>query len=481
MPYPEPKKLKRPNILWICTDQQRFDTIGATGNPHVHTPVLDKLCEEGVAFTRAYCQSPMCQPSRASFLSGLYPGSLHVTQNGQGRFPDPVPVITRKFAEHGYTCGLSGKLHLASASGRTERRTEDGYSFFRYNHSPFRNIGSGNDYVRSLVERGIDLDRIFVRNGKGDYASYAEDIPTEYHQTAWCVDNALTFVGSQSDSDRPWFLSLNIFDPHPPNNAPKRYKERFDPEQLPPPLFRDSDREAQERLMRIAYHQTKAIKPPDRQSQEELASYYGMIELVDEQLGRLFDDLERSGQRERTLIVFTSDHGEMMGDHGLMKKGCRFYEGAVRVPLIFSWPGYFQEGAVCDAPVELLDIAPTLADIAGIRLQRAHGESLLPILTGDAGRRNKRFVRCEYYQRANPFTPELFPTFATMHYDGRYKLVVYHGHEWGELYDLERDPHEFRNLWEDRNCADVKNKLIMEAFDQSILTGDPGPAIDAEH
>lgn len=473
------KPTTQPNVLWICSDQQRYDTIGATGNPHVHTPTFDRLCEEGIAFTKAYCQSPMCQPSRASFLTGLYPSRIHVNQNGQGLFPEGIPVISKRFAEHGYACGLAGKLHLASATGRTETRTDDGYGFFEYNHSPFRSIGNGNDYVGSLVSKGIELKEIFTVDEEGKYVNYKPDIPVEHHQTTWCVDKALEFI--EQAGSQPWFLSLNIFDPHPPHNAPDEYKNRFDPDSLPKPLFQDSDIELQQKLMENVYHQTKELRIPNAQSQEERASYYGMIELLDEQIARIIQYLDNTGQKENTIIVFTSDHGEMLGDHGLVKKGCRFYEGAVRVPLIFSWKGCLKANVRCDAPVELLDIVPTLADLAGVPWELSQGESLRPILIGDAEKRTKNFVRSEYYQWENPYGEPLKPTFATMHYDGRYKLIVYHGQELGELYDLESDPNEFVNLWDDINVASIKLKLMKESFDQTILNSDPGSQIIAPH
>ena len=138
---------RRPNVLWLCTDQQRYDMIAALGNGHIATPNLDRLVRGGTAFTRAYCQSPICTPSRASFMSGLYPSTVHVNYNGNDRFPDGVPVISRLFADAGYRCGLAGKLHLASAEHRVEKRADDGYSFWRYSHSPHWGVTDGNDYA----------------------------------------------------------------------------------------------------------------------------------------------------------------------------------------------------------------------------------------------------------------------------------------------------------------------------------------------
>jgi arylsulfatase A-like enzyme len=203
-----------------------------------------------------------------------------------------------------------------------------------------------------------------------------------------------------------------------------------------------------------------------------VAAYYAQIELIDDQVGRMLDALESSGQRENTIVIFTSDHGEMLGDHGLVLKGCRFYEGAVHVPLIISWPGHFRQGLRSDALVELADIAPTLLDVVGLPIsENVHGMSLLPILRGQADPAvHHDFVRCEYHDALD----RPFASHANMICDGRYKLVVYHGHTIGELYNLRDDPHEFRNLWDEPNVLPLKHRLLKELFDAVMLATDEG-------
>ena len=145
---------ERPNILWYCTDQQRFDTIGALGNPHVQTPVLDSLANEGTAFTHTYCQSPICTPSRASFMSGLYPSRVHNTRNGNESFPDWPPVITKLIADSGYDCGMIGKFHLQSSGKRTEPRIDDGFRYWKFSHAPRDDWEEGHDYADWVREQG---------------------------------------------------------------------------------------------------------------------------------------------------------------------------------------------------------------------------------------------------------------------------------------------------------------------------------------
>jgi arylsulfatase len=195
--------------------------------------------------------------------------------------------------------------------------------------------------------------------------------------------------------------------------------------------------------------------------------------LVDEQLGRILEALERTGQREDTVVIFSTDHGEALGDHGLTQKGCRFFDGLTRVPLIWSWPGRFARGLRSDALVELTDIVPTLLELAGLPIpEGTQGRSLAPILAGRAPPDHHRdYVRCEYYDAAN--VPD--HTFATMYRDRRWKLVVYHGHGLGELYGLERDPFEFDDLWDDPAHQSTVAELLRSSFDATVRACDYGP------
>ena len=478
-----------PNILWICTDQQRYDTIGALGNDCASTPNIDRLVGEGVACTRAYCQSPICTPSRASFLSGMYASAVHVNGNGNECFPSRhPPLVTQLLADSGYDCGLIGKLHLASAFGRTEPRTDDGYRYWQYSHAPRDDWESGHDYADWVRARGADLGEL-TRDPRG--------VPAQLHQTTWCAEKAMEFI-RQERAGRPWLASVNIYDPHPPFNPPQSYREIFDPARMPGPLFRESDLEQQRQLQAVDF-QSEARRPqaldiespiiphspkkggerlsPDstggRDTKSLQAAYYAMIKLIDDRVGDMLECLEESGQRDDTLVVFTSDHGETLGDHGLIQKGCRFYEGLVRVPLIFSLPGRVLSKLRCDALVELLDLAPTFLELAGVDVpERMQGKSLLPILQGEAPPQyHKDFVRCEYYDALD--APD--GTLASMYRDQRYKLVVYHGHECGELYDLTEDPEEFDNLWNEPETQPLKLKLVKRSFDATVQAMDRGP------
>ncbi len=452
-------KPNRPNILWYCTDQQRFDTIGALGNPHVQTPTIDRLVAEGVAFTHAYCQSPICTPSRSSFMTGMYPSRVHNTRNGNETFPGFLPLVSKLIADAGYTCGLVGKFHLQSAGHRTEPRLDDGFSYWKFSHAPRDDWAEGHDYAEWVRERGGDLDALRESEDR---------VPTELHQTTWSSERSIEFI--RQPHAAPWMLCVNIYDPHPPFIPPTSYFERFDASSMPGPYFRDSDLEQQAKLRGVDF-QGLAERPEARDAKTIQAQYYAMIAQIDDQFARILKVLDETGQRDSTVIIFTSDHGEALGDHGLLQKGCRFYEGLVRVPLIFSWPGHFERGLQSNALVELLDKTATILTLAGLpQPQHMQGKSLLPILRGEASPHDHReFVRSEYFDALDPHFTGGTGTFATMHRTRRYKLVVYHGHNLGELYDLSEDPWEFDNLWDDRASRQLKHELIYESYDAHVL------------
>jgi arylsulfatase A-like enzyme len=488
----KPSGAKRPNILWYCSDQQRWDTIRALGQRAIGTPTLDWLCAKGVAFTRAYSQSQICTPARATFMTGRYPATHHVYRNGNAYFPAHEKLVTKLFAEAGYDCGLAGKLHL-SASKYYETRPDDGYRAFWWSHHPTPDATRGHDYETWLRhEKKVDPVELYrpVNHFCGP------GVPAEYHQTTWVSEMAIRFVTESRDG--PWLMSLNPFDPHAPFDAPPEYLAKFDPEKMPLPLFRESDIERQKafaaidqqtkvavdpRLRRKVQsvvekeHDAVASAPPEAYDALEVkANYYAMIRLIDDQLARIVDVLRDTGQLDDTIILFMSDHGELLGDHGLVLKGCRFFEGLVHIPMIWMWPERFRQGLAADALVEQVDVAPTLLEAAGLPVPASmQGRSLLPILEGRADpSRHKPHVVSEFFDSiGGPRHQD--HTHGSMVFDGRHKTVVYHGHRIGELYDLAADPGEFENLWDEQRARDLKLDRLKYHLDALAGTVSAGP------
>lgn len=453
-----------PNILWICTDQQRWNTIHALGNEYIRTPNLDRLVAEGVAFNYAHSNSTVCTPSRASFLTGMYPSTLHATKNGAAYWPETAPLVTKLLKDAGYDCGMVGKLHLSTAQANNpeKRPKDDGYRFFSYSHAPHQG-GDQNNYLVWLKQQGYEFEDLKNLSGEKQAA---------LDQTTWCTNEAIEFI--RQERSKPWMLSLNTYAPHGPNDPPRHLLEHFEVESLPGPAFRESDLE-QKSVFNDVVFQSTPRHPDSINARLRQARYWAEIELIDENIGRLLGELKASGQLNNTLIIFTSDHGEMLGDHGFTGKGCRFYEGLVRVPLIFWWPGKFEADLQSDALVELIDIAPTLLEITGEKIpDRMQGKSLLPILTGQADPGHFReFVRCEFYNALKP--GNLKESYGTMIRTIEYKLVNYHGHPKGELFHISKDPYEYENLWDDPDYQAVKMDLMQKSFDATVVTIDTGP------
>lgn len=461
-----------PNILWLCTDQQRFDTIHSLGNPLIRTPNIDRLADEGVAFTQTYCQSPVCTPSRASFLTGRYPRTTRCRQNGQTIPADEI-LVSRMFADAGYRCGLAGKLHLSSCSdGKMEVRTDDGYHDFRWSHHPQPDWPE-NAYTQWLHAKGRSWDELYSGPSTG---FVKEGVPAEFHQTTWCAEMAMDFI--HGNQGRPWFFSFNCFDPHHAFDPPPEYMARYSPDDMPLPKARRESGTATtfQQLDTVWAHNnpgefhTAAMTDDDRR--QVTAAYYAMCELIDDQVGRIIRTLDETGQRDNTIVVFMSDHGEMLGDHGIYFKGPHFYDEAVRVPLIISWPERFKCGLRVDGLAELVDLVPTFLESAGLAVpHRVQGRSLVPHLTGTADPKCHRdYVFSEYY---NSWTHK--DAYGTMLRTDKEKIVVYHGTNQGELYNLEADPDEYDNLWDNPDYQSKKLHLMQQCFDASVFTMDPAP------
>jgi arylsulfatase A-like enzyme len=297
-------------------------------------------------------------------------------------------------------------------------------------------------------------------------------------------------------------LSVNPFAPHPTFHPPQEYLDMYTPEEIPYPLFQEQDIERQKAFKDIDQQTIQAVNPCIYSQDNDLnspdldldkmacippssydsrlmkACYYAELTLVDAQFGRIIEALRESNQLENTIIVFMSDHGELLGDHGLLYKGCRFFEALTHVPLIISGPDFITNTR-SKALVELVDIAPTLLEAAELDIpQTMQGKSLVPLLSGaTSADEHKSHVFCEYHDAMGDETVanEIYDSsHGSMFFDGHYKMVVYHGHDVGELYDLHKDPGEFENLWSDPDYKDVKLDLLKKHFDAFAATSSAG-------
>ncbi|WP_205857137.1 sulfatase, partial [Phytoactinopolyspora endophytica] len=417
--------MTQPNILLICTDQQRFDAVGAYGNPHIATPNIDQLAEQGMLFENCYVQNPVCAPSRASLMTGRYVPSHGLHANGVD-LESHEQLFSRVLADAGYDCGLAGKLHLGAChAGRSEPRLDDGFRVFRWAHAP--NPGSSeNAYHRWLQARFPDVyDGTVSRTGPYSWNT----IPTEAHYSRWIGEETVDFLRSSRQEGKPFLFVANFFDPHPGFGAPEEYVRRYDPAELPSPVTRDGELDNKPPIFSEATKGSPVAQErayaqySESELMEARRAYYAMVSLVDDEVGRILDALEEQGLTENTMVVFTSDHGEMLGDHQLMLKGPFMYDCAVRVPLIVRWPGMAEPGSRRAELVQWIDLAPTFLQVAGAEVpEHMQGESLAPLMQGD-GDGWRDWALCHYRNSGPPYDP---PAHMTMLRHDRWKLVVHH-------------------------------------------------------
>lgn len=477
---------EKPNILWICSDQQRFDSLGCYGNAYVHTPNIDQLAAEGALFENCYSQNPVCSPSRASFLTGRYPHNTGCRQNGQPIYRNAV-TVPKLLHDAGYTCGLSGKYHLSPAAPyripQSERRIEDdGYDYFAWSHG-HAGKHPGNQYQMFLKKNNVEY-----KTESTEFCEWIEyGMPERYHQTAWCVDQAIGYINYCKDFDMPWMFSINFFDPHCPFDPPKEYLERYldHIDDLPLPNYVEGELRNKPSYQSVLHKfceqdKNKNIKEihPDQLSERDhryiKAAYYAMVDLIDAQVGRLVNFLKETGEYENTIIVYMSDHGEMLGDHGIYYKSMCLYEGAVHVPLIIHYPKMIQPCRYSQN-VELMRIAPTLVEAAG--------------LPAEIGMQNKSLWKnmlerdievgedtiTEYYNSlvCNFGMPK--ENYNTMVRSGNYKISLCHGTNEGELYDLSKDPNETNNLFYSQEYSEIKQDMLIRLCNKMAWTTDPLP------
>ena len=462
-----------PNILWFCTDQQRFDTIEGLNNEHVRTPNIRRFMDQSVTFTHAFVQNPLCSPSRASFLTGRYPRTTGLRANGQ-RIRESERLLPRILSDFGYECGLAGKLHLSPcANGRVEDRIDDGYRQFWWSHD-LTDHWPGQQHVAGVAEEPGGG----VAQAAAPTPAWGVPIDPKYMQTAWCTDTAIRFFRAHR-AFQPWLMSVNIFQPHHPFWPAKEYLDRYDPEKLPAPAFKAGELDDKPAYQRTDHQGAYAgtglsfRKTDDLTHRRVTAAYYAMIEQLDNDFGRMLKALEESGQADNTIVIFTSDHGEMLGDHGIYWKGPYFYDCAMRVPLIVRWPARYKAGLRTDALVEMVDLAPTLLEAAGVPVpEGVQGRALTGLLRGEtAVHRDSVYMEC--YDSSVPYQ---VPPMVTGVRTRTHKLSYCHSLKTGELYDLERDPGEFRNLWSSPNARDVREGLLLALLNRMADTVDPLPA-----
>ncbi len=481
----------RPNILLITSDQHHANAVGHN-NPEVKTPNLDRLARDGMIFDRAYCPNPTCTPTRASIITGTYP-SQHGAYSLGTKLLEDRHTVGEDFVRAGYRTALIGKAHFQPTRS-TERYPSlesravfHDLDFWRDFHGPFygfewieiaRNhtdeASVGQHYVLWMEEKGCDNWRDYFRPPTGHAPNLFRHwpIPEAYHYDTWIAERTNAQLERFAASDENFFLWASFFDPHPKYLAPEPWDTMYDPETLTvpqvtpeehtanPPHFQmtqqpDPDFSTWQEPEGNAMHGFHSHLRDREELAKNIAIYYGMISLLDKYIGTILDKLDEVGLAENTLVIFTTDHGHFYGHHGLIAKGAFHYEDLIRIPMVARWPGRIPTGRRTEALQTLVDFAPTALSACGIEVPRSMtGVNQIPTWCGDT-ERSRDHVLVE--NRHQPTTLHL-----KTYVGERYKITVYYGREYGELFDLQEDPGEIRNLWSDPTYADLKAQLVME-------------------
>lgn len=467
---------RRPNVLLITADQMRGDALGCNGNSFIRTPHLDALATRGVTFTNASSPNPICVPGRACITTGNYPHVCTQVKNNGG-FIDPGQIkIAQHFSDAGYMTAAIGKLHYVPYAPPGQKRLLHGFEYCELCESgrvlslydPRGTLRGVEDYHDYLVDVGFGGYERAHAIGNNDVHAGPSALPAEHHEESWVASRSIAKLEDHlaRNPDRPFFMWSSFAKPHSPYDPPEPYNRAYDPREVPPPAGSAEllgDRDPMIRTWPVAYGWERMSPQAVQYSR---AHYYGMVTFQDEMIGRIIDFLRQAGQLENTVVLYTADHGDLLGDFGCFFK-CSMFAGSVGIPFVAAGPGISVQGAN-ECLVGLQDVLPTLAGLSGNPLPReVAGHDLSPILAdANAGGRETYVSQC----MDSPNQRYMVRT-------GRYKYVY---HELGgveELYDLPDDPQELHNLSaEKRELREQFRGALLdwvrENGDEQMLDGD---------
>ena len=510
------RNVNDPNIIIITTDQQRRDSLSCYGSDFTSTPHIDRLAAGGVVCDRAYTPNPVCTPARASLFSGQYM-SRHGAWNVGMNLPEDTPMLSHRCNELGYQTHYIGKAHFQAYMGRKqplnngstaaelgskETRQADWESRFADWNGPYYGFdrvelchghstgGLGGHYGLWVKEQAAaaaaDFDSLNNARPLSEAAKFGGraldwDLPVAWHNSVWTAERSIDFLKKKRAAAAPFLLAIGFQDPHHPHAVPTDFDDRIDPADVPLPRYQHGELDDKPPHFGLAHRGEidqsefrgdypiagQGSSAGDIRSVSEIdarqgrAYYYSMVKLIDQQVGRILQCLEEEGLADNTIVIFTSDHGELLGDHGLWMKGPFHYEELVRIPLIVRWPqGGVSGGRRLSGLCSLVDLVPSVLAALGQRVpDECDGVDAMPLLRGESDAvRAHSIVECT----DDPLGLRL----KTVVTENR-KLTYYHGYEFGELYDLELDPGELVNRWSDPTYNADRQQLMAILIDHA--------------
>lgn len=491
----------KPNFLVFVTDEMQSFSLGCNGNHDVKTPNIDKIAEEGTNFQRAYCNNSVCMPSRASMITGLTPRQHGCLTNGT-ILPENMPTLPQILGDNGYRTHSVGKLHLQPFGslredgkkifswedrdlwdrGQIKQLPENYYGFQTTDFIGAHGAGCFGDYKNWLQENHPGVyDKYKKENSYKSIKSksvngWGMEVPQELHYNNWIADSCIEFL-DDLEQEQNFFLWCSFPDPHLPFASCKPYSEMYDPDSL---TLKANWNEMTGELRHLQ-ERRKTNKKYDF-DEDDLraitAQTYGMISHIDDNVGRIMNYLEQNKLSQNTVVVFMSDHGEYLGSHHLVTKDVWPWEELLRVPFIWKTPENITEDNICDETVSLLDFVPTIIDYADIDEEEfdirgyRHADKL-----GLPGRSLRETLENGEKLISKPAIVEYDEDWAvgpvyrtrTLVAD-KYKITIYANNGGGILVDLEDDPEELNNLWDDPDYSHIKCELITRLLKQLTVT-----------
>ena len=505
------------NVIFFITDQQRADHLSCAGNPILKTPNLDRLASEGVRFNSAYVASPTCMPNRASILTGLHPNMCTRVYGMRLDSLEHIPKFPDILRKEGYVTKAIGKMHLnywnksfdgtpsAEAIPRwiSKKSRKEVIENFPKPYCGFDDVellaGHGDlcvgHYSEWLEERAPQLAKqVYAKMPTIVDLTYRESfLPEEYYPTSYCTDRAINFLEQHAKGEhgeKPFLLKVSYPDPHHPCTPPGKWGEMYNPDDIElPKSFTDKEniknhkfigpRSDHPQFGRMLFHTAS-----EEEARNFTAKTYGMVSMIDDSVGQILAALEKLGMADNTMIVYTSDHGDMMGDHGMIMKGFMGFNGIFNVPLIWKVPGVTPKGAVSDSLVSAIDLAPTILNLSNIDKKvipfDIQGVDITPVLKNPSEKvRDSCLIEVDEadISAKDPKVEDRLP-FGNLEMrikslvTERYTLTVYNKlNEYGDLFDRVNDPDEVNNLWYSNPELRLKlvDKLLHEVINAQSL------------
>lgn len=467
MTIPSPQ----PNILLVVSDQQQWQSV--CGRSPARSPHINRLAAEGVTFERSYATVAVCCPSRATLLSGQFPwhngvlNQIHVPEATRTDMFPGTQTYSHRLCDAGYRLGYVGKWHVSWDRGPLDFGFHDVRALMGVGPVTRKaNAVPGAAYAREtgLV---VEAEGLVQWPGADPQVFYGinrapEELTQAYIETSEAIGLIERYTGD--GSTQPWFVTLNVTEPHDPYTPLAKYAANYDPMDVELPASWRDDFTNKPNMNRREAGLWSALT--EDQVRTAIARYWAYCEQVDAQVGRVLDVLDRTDQINNTLVVFTSDHGDMLGAHRQFIKGWQPYEETYRVPLVMRWPGVIPQGSACDHVVQLHDLAHTFVDVASATpIQPADGRSLLPLLRNPYHAEWEDVAFCQYYGGEFLYTQRMVIT--------PHHKYVFNGWDFDELYDLERDPHELWNVIDAPEYLHVCDAMREVLWDQMERHGDP--------